>query len=529
MEENNRKKIRKKELKKPAYVCLSGIVIWAVSSKLTESVNVGALLGILMLMFGTVFFASELYKEIFRTGIEMPMFLDNLFPDYPIVEDRDEVERHLSGFRSALNEYFSSESDIINNSSLQIYSSQLLWHSMSLWKKRMARKGITLSLESNRRAYTSKKNSVRQTDFFDGRYNVKDVCEEIDATRSFYYNGRLIKKLCDREVAHYTILSAKEMENGKFICPHCGGYTTRDNLIDGCDYCGTKFTVEDIENRVGLFGLRHDFSVRESKREAIREIIYPWVFVITEMPFVYFGFFGAIVYMDESIFARIITGMLAAGLLGLFGYFFAKINTMIALPFVMMNDKKMAKINRKIVYRSAEEIQQEQDMAKYVRQFDYKFSIESFLSGIQNKLYAIHFADKEEQINAFSEVDLSTNLAGYNNIIDVDVVNMKLCSYDMLEGNKDMPDGVQNAVVEANMTLREFMPGKFSERTEHVKMHLSKNGRLRTQAVCGPSLMKCEKCGASLTLMEGKVCSYCGNELDLKKFDWIITDYKVLP
>jgi len=527
MEDKSSKKIRKKELLKPILVCIAGIAIWAIFSSFSRSVNFGALIGILVLMFGTVYFASELYKEIFRTGMEMPMLLDNLFPNYPIVEDRDDVENNLSGFRGALNEYVSSETSTINNSSLQKYSSQLLWHSMSLWKKRMAGKGITLSLDSNRRAYTSKKSSVRQEDFFDGRYNVKDVCEEIDATRSFYYNGRLVKKICDREVAHYTLLSAKQIENGKFVCPNCGGHSTRDNLIDGCDYCGTKFTVEDIENRVGLFGFRHDYEVRESKREAVRKIIYPWVFVITEMPFVYFGFFGAFVYMTESVFARIITGLLASGLLGLLGYFFVKINMLLVLPFVVMNDNKWAKINRKIIYRSEEDIDQEQNMAKYVRQFDSKFSMQSFLSGIQNKLYAIHYADREEQINAFSEVDLSKHLAGYKNIIDIDVVDMKLCSYEMLEGNIKMPDGIQNAVVEAKMTLREFVPNKFREGTERVEIHLSKNGRLRTQAVCGPALMKCEKCGASITLMEGKVCAYCGNELDFKKFDWVITDYVV--
>lgn len=48
----------------------------------------------------------------------------------------------------------------------------------------MSEKGITMSLDSDRRAYTSKDKAVRCEEFFDGRYNVKDVYEEIDATRS---------------------------------------------------------------------------------------------------------------------------------------------------------------------------------------------------------------------------------------------------------------------------------------------------------------------------------------------------------
>lgn len=523
---NIEKKMNAKVLCKPALIFIAGIIICIVCAPLTQSVNGGVAAGLLIIMIGTVMLVSAIYNEIYRMGIDTPFPLSFLFPNYPIVEDRDATEAHISGFREAVNDYLSDDS-IKKNSDIQKYSSQLLWHSVLLWKMRMMEKGITLSLNSNRRAYTSKKNCVRNEEFFDGRYNVNDVYEEIDAERIFKYKGREIKKIHDKEVAHFTLLSLKETEDNKFICPNCGGITTRSDLIDGCDYCDTKFSVEDMENSVSSFGFRRDFSVSESKREKVRELIYPWVFVITEMPFVYFGFFGAFLYMTESFAARLFTGLLAAVLLGLFGLFVVKLNMAFLIPFIIARDTSKKRANRKLIYRPEEDKNKELEMAEYVRQFDSKFSIQSFFGGINNKLMAIHFADRKEQINAFSDMDLSSYLDGYKNVIDVDVTSISLESYNLKEGNMENKDGSQYAVVQSDLLLRELIGDAIKERNEKVEMHLEKNGRLRTQAVCAPSLMKCKSCGASLSLLDGKKCLHCGNELDMKKYDWVITDYRI--
>ncbi len=65
------------------------------------------------------------------------------------------------------------------------------------------------------------------------------------------------------------------------------------------------------------------------------------------------------------------------------------------------------------------------------------------------------------------------------------------------------------------------------ERSEHLDITMIKDAGCKTQAVCGASVLKCKGCGASLSLMEGKTCRYCGRNLDLKQFDWVIADYKI--
>lgn len=510
-------KINNGRLIVPMIICILGLILCIVCAPLTTSVNAGVGLGILALIIGTIFLLSALYQEIHRIGIETPFPLDVIFPSYPIVEDKDEIGAHISGFRRAYGEFVDALS-LSENSPIQNYSSQLLWHCLFLQKKRMEKMGLTLKFQSTRRAYTSKKEAVRSETYFDGRYDVKDVSEEIDSLRSFCYQGRVIKKLYDKEVAHYTLLSAKETTDRKVVCPNCGSISTKENLLDGCDYCGTKFTVEDIENSVGSFGFRRDFKVSESKKEVITELIYPWVFMVTEMPLIYFGFFGAFLYMNESIIARFITGIVAGGLLGLLGWCLVKLNMIIIVPIVNSFSSSWEKKNRNIIYRAMEEQEQERSIAEYIRNFDPKFSIQSFFGGVQNKLIAIHYADRKEQINAFSDVDISGYLASYCDVVDVDIMNMTLCSYDV-------KDGMQYASVLSKMVLRSFSNGKISEKNESIKLMLSKSASCKSQTVCGPSILTCSSCGSSLSLIEGKKCAYCGCELDLKKFDWVITEY----
>jgi len=520
IELSNAKKINPKKLAVPFGVMLLGLIVCAIFAPRTVYVNGGVWLGILITIIGTIMFLFALYNEIDRIGIATPFLLNKIFPSYPIVEDRNELDKHLSGFRKAINEFLSDKS-IKQNAAIQNYSSQLLWHSLMLWKNRMKRFDLSLSLDADRRAYTSPKNSVRSNTFFDGRYAVEEVCEEINATRTFHYKGKEIYSISDKEIAHYTLLSAKnadENNDDSVICPNCGNITSRSNLIDGCDYCDTKFTVDDFKNSVGSFSFRRDFEVSESKREAIRTVIFPWVALITNIPFVYFGFFGAFLYMEGSLVAKFFTGLLAAVLLGLVGWFFVKINMFIVLPFVVAFNNSREKQNKKLLYRTGEEKDQENQISEFVRQYDRKFSLQSFFGGINNKLLAIHFANRKEEINAFSDVDLSAFLDNYKNVVDVDVLSLKMCSYEM-------KTKTQEAVAEADIILRDFVGGKIRPRSEKIRMRLEKNWNCNTQAPCAPSIMRCEGCGASLSLMDGKKCAYCGHELDMRKHDWVIIEY----
>ena len=160
-------------------------------------------------------------------------------------------------------------------------------------------------------------------------------------------------------------------------------------------------------------------------------------------------------------------------------------------------------------------------MADQVRKTDPLFSLQSFFGGIQNKLSAIHYAEFPKEINAFSEKDMSALTEKYKNVVNVDIQNLKMESYRADEK-------LQSADVSAELRLLELQGGKIKERNEKLKMRLIKDAGCKTQAVCGASVLRCQGCGASLSLMDGRTCRYCGRNLDLKLYDWVIDKYDIL-
>ena len=525
-----RKRYNKKMFIFPLIVWTIGFIISFIAYKPSSPKSVYSIpsfSGYIMLGLGTGLFFHALVKEKYRLKLKIRFPLKILFPAYPIVEDYNQLTRNMSSFKEVYSEFMNIGGNKIN-SKIQDYATQMLWHCIYLQKKRMEKLGIQIGLESSRLSYSKKSDPVRSTLYFDGRYNVNNVYEEIYSVKTFRHKNHNIKKVYNKEVAHYTFLSAKNVGKDEVVCPNCGSLSSRSNLIDGCDFCGTKFTIEDLDNRVASFGFRRDFEVMEGKREAIKKVIFPWFFFAGGMPFAYIGFlipFISVKNMEISLpfaiiffYLQVIMGLLAAVVFSVLGFVFVAISMWFIVPVIMLFNQFFKFLNSKLVYRSKGKLYSENRMAQKVRKKDPLFSIQSFFGGVQNKLYAIHFADKRNQVNAFSDLDLSEYLKKYEKVVDIETLSLSMDLYRVKKG-------IQIATVRAELLLREFKDNKIKNRKEFLKLQLEKSEHCKTQAVCAPSILKCTKCGGNLSFLEGKICKFCGNELDMKEHDWVITEY----
>ena len=111
----------------PALAWAAGLMLVVIYAPRTKHINGMVGLGFLGLCLATVWSLYVLYKEYERTGKEWPFFLDDLFPNYPVVPDSDELSKRLSGFRGSLSRYL-SKNWAEQNSDLQNYASQMMWH-----------------------------------------------------------------------------------------------------------------------------------------------------------------------------------------------------------------------------------------------------------------------------------------------------------------------------------------------------------------------------------------------------------------
>lgn len=452
------------------------------------------------------------------------MAKDVLVADFSGVEDSNDNMRLVTKFRKSLAEFF-NQRIMLENAAIQDDATQMYWNIAQFRKKRLERLNVKMDFKSERKNYGDAFDSFREVETFDGRYMLTRIKEHIAACATYVREGKQLFKRTYTQAAYYTVLSAKTQGKGTVICPNCGAESTRENLIDGCDFCGTKFTIEDLGKRVGDFALRSDYEIQLAKFDkASRAVINSFLFAldcitfICVAPYMFLGILDEMGGIMYPLFAAVFGGGMAVGFVH---FVFSKLIAFMVLNVTVVHNIVNHFVNIPVMfYKQAEAADAKEEKA--IRKYDPEFSIGEFYSNVQNKLAAIHYADFSDQINAFTNFDLSDKLAAYKNIMNVDVDSIALKKYDV-------KDGYQVAKVDVKLTLLMDNPnGKRAfEKGEKLQLTLVKSAVCKSQAVCGPSVMTCKGCGASISLLDGKTCPHCGREIDLAEHDWVISSYKV--
>lgn len=455
--------------------------------------------------------------------------------------DKQELALFLKNFRTALQSFYKTKG-YHENAAIQDYTTQIYWNILELQHRRLKDMGIELDFTSLQQKYTPD-GPLKWNSYFDGKYEISEATEEISSTRSYRHKGLQIYKKKSNQLAYYTFLNAKSQGPNEIVCPNCGNVTSRENLLDGCDYCHSKFTVEDLGARISSFALRSDRNITNTKYNDTKNELGKWLNIIV-------GTVGGIIGFILSVFVLPFTDM---SFLAKFGSCAAAIGVSaylaIAIVRMFINGAVQATnvdIGRALGGPSTGTVNIAEELAKglhagqemtdaiieedtispqialQIKGFDPLFSLNGFLSNVQNKLSMIIYAKTPKQINALSNCDLSKFLVDYKNIFEADVTTLKLTAYKR-------NDTLQEATTEAKLHLIEQnAAGHIVEHESLVELKLVKNTNCTTQAIRGPEILRCKCCGATLSLLEGKACSYCGQELNLVDYDWAISEYTII-
>ena len=452
----------------------------------------------------------------------------DISPHFRVVEeDRTGTESLIRSFRKSFSDFF-SRPGIKENDPLQNYSTQVFWHSLFLQKKRMDRNGITSTMESERLRY-GKMEPVRENSFFDGKYRVSDVSETIEAKQFFRDDGgRTIHTKKSLQTARYRILDAEGSGN-QVICPNCGNKASRENLIDGCDHCGTKFTIEDLGPRVSGFGFRQDYEAQYARYTDIRKTYGRRIALFVGVPFfilcILICIFGKI-ELDGSYALRIAAIIFACAFISGAVVFFAELQFFLFLFPFLQAKASITYLNGKHLEKM-KELESENTIAESrARSFDPLFSLSGFFASVRNILSVIHFSDTEKEASAFAgtaeaEDEIASFIPGYSDVFDMEADDMTLSNYEVA-------GRFQKALVTARLTLLKEKDGAVTKETETVRMQLIKSASCKTQAVCAPSFTRCGNCGSAMSLLDGRECPFCGTVRNLSASDWAVEKYRVM-
>ena len=485
----------------------------------TASFICALVLGLFLVAAGVLFFIKLALPEL-KDGRMVKNELNGLLKqDQAGKEDADSAERLISEFRKKYSDFFSA-GHVGPNDPIQSSVTQIFWHILTLQKRRMEKAGVTMEFKAQRKKYGGK--SLQKSFYFDDKYAIIEVDERIFASRTYKNSSGKTYKKRDSELAHYCIARSRSTTSrDRIICPNCGSETTLVNLLDGCDFCGTRFTVEALGNRVNDFVLRDDYEVAYDKYLDARRHFGTWALLAGAAVVGIVSLIGTISVwntMDAGIFMKTAAVIFVTAGLAVLGGLLAKYASMF-LIFPLLDLFQSVRYHSKRALEAKKQRESRNgSIAAAIKRSDPLFSKECFFSNVQNKLAAIHYAESAKEVQAFALTDIGGYLERYKNLIDTDVKDIELTDY-----SKD--DRFHRVDMRLDLDL---LDSSFKRRREKVELQLVKSLSCRTEKVCAPSVFTCKNCGNSVTLLNGGRCEYCDSTLDLWEHDWVISKYRLV-
>lgn len=408
-------------------------------------------------------------------------------------------------FREFWNAYYKGQAD---DTDLMSRTTQPFWQSMRLSKKRLETKGLTME---TRLVPDTKHNSGR-----DGGVMVQkngsdlsgcSICD-MKTERIFWKDGKRIYKKRDREICTTSILQS-DVEAGQAACPNCGYVAPISSFIDGCDSCGSKYTVSDFEAKISGFSLEENVK---------KKILFTMKNTITILAGLTVGFLiigtvaffllgillvngrngvGAVGSLTALLFSADLVGILFRSII-ISGFLFGFGG---AILLAMKHDPIVGEGIAKAVIEG--------------------FSGNDFYQNLEYKLRNIHLTERAEDVAAFASIPLDSIVSRYEDVVDCDMTKLDIKNVYRVK------DGYQmDAQVKVRMIT--LVGKRISEKYEDIKLTLFGRADVVHGKVTALREFKCCNCGSTINLLEGSTCAYCGSKFDYSDYGWIITGYEPL-
>lgn len=422
-------------------------------------------------------------------------FFSNIASQFLKSSDNSEMESIANVFRKEYINFFHDNTEMSN-------ITQTHWYTLFLKKKRLKNNNIDFNLKLEDVRIEKSEDSTIYIWDNDGRCKTCSISQEVKVHRLYRRNNKIIGKFDTNSEAKYSIMEALS-HNDTYICPSCGHEGTLQSLIDGCDYCGTKFQIEELNKRV------HTFHFIESFRQKTTMGIFKYLRIVLLLCFL--GWIG-LLFLDNKVSDDIAGNIIGVTALVLFlGVIFFAIG---AVGFTISTALNKFSNDSQGSYT-------EGPFEKQVKQYDNLFSLNIFAGTLFSRIVAIHLADYFNEVSAFTKCDMTNLLPQYSNVID--------CSLSKINYQRYYVDETYQYIdLIAYVNLLRLVNDKIIEVPEAIKLTLVKDKNAKSQNICEPTVLRCPNCGGSYNLLNGGHCEYCESELDLVRYDWVISQYAKL-
>lgn len=377
-------------------------------------------------------------------------------------------------------------------------ATQELGHSYFLQKKRLRKRGILLHYAKYMRFRNNGNLYVKYLFENRDKYVVCAERQEMDTDIRFVRARKMIGRICRRGYKKHYILRYKNA-NGLYACPSCGSVSTLDVLLDGCDYCKSKFDISAYDNKVAsvcegrttrYFGEKN---LKMNRKAGILSTILAPLIVASLILLVAIMVLFA---QDAHIAIRLFFSLfflLMSVVVGAVMYFF--------LLFYTNNSDK--------IYKRFDEIND------LIQKNNPDFDVDEFAASMDSKLKAIFYADENKDVSAFVLCDLNKFIQHSQNVVDCEINQIEFTDY-RTDATYQYIDVLRVANLQRDCGDRVVS----ESRTIKVTLCKKRKYRMKREVV----LYRCPNCGASISLKEGGICKFCDSKMDYMLYDWAIKD-----
>ena len=363
------------------------------------------------------------------------------------------------------------------------------WYSLYLGKKRLENHGIGVQYEEYRQINNISPQDPPSTAFFykpDGKYVMCLARQFVRVRKNFIRNGAVIgREQQDLQMDYY--ITRAQNKDGLYICPNCGGEQTLDKLLDGCDYCKSKFDISAYDDKVmSVMKNKGSYTDRSINKDLGATTVFGVLMAILGVPAFVLGLLLAPSTFGVSLIIAIL------GAVPLYLCYKSVINYYVNIY--------------QVVYR--------------LQDHNPGFSEEEFIGSLDCKLKAIHYASNPQELAAFVKCDIAPYLKSYQNIVDCETGRISYKNFS-IQGD------YQYVELHREINVMEDCGSQLRAAGGFVKVVLAKKVayKLKNDVV----LYRCNGCGATVSLLEGGKCRYCGNEMDYDTYDWVVVQYQHVP
>ncbi|MDD6294108.1 MAG: hypothetical protein PUA71_09905 [Eubacteriales bacterium] len=414
----------------------------------------------------------------------------------------EEMKSKLDGFKKTYSDFMMGN---IDDEELAKDTTQPFWQSMYLSKKRLNNKGLDVDV----RFSEEKGNRINTISVVnDGKNIIGTYKDNIIEEKSFKKDGRTIYDHKGKKMWIGNVIKARG-ENNMVACPNCGNMGDISSYINGCDYCNSRFQVEDFEEKVSSFVVSDDEKRKVqniSTRCSLGTIIAGIVMIIAMIVSFIVVIINQVNYKpgNYNANATIIFASLITGFPIFIKVFIGLIIVFVLIAVVVNRIRKNEVIEKNEVYYRLKNIN--------------GFVPEKFVQNLEYKLRNIHFAENVEEVSAFASVPVDKIIEKYQDIIECSLYKVKFEDYKSVQGK----DIIKLSCI---MQISKMINNKIYEEGEKLVIYLSKKSDITEKDFGAIRFISCENCGSSINILNGGVCEYCGTRLNYADYDWIIDRY----